>query len=155
HLYGYHFAENRTLWDRYVVSLPQEQFVQPSSYSIGSVRNQLVHMMRVDHDWFNGLRGAEFVEMPAPEAFDDREALRARWDAVEQMMQGFLANLTDEMLTTKPFQDEEDGNLIMWQVLLHVANHGTDHRAQVLRLLYDLGVKTVSQDYIFYVYDHP
>jgi uncharacterized damage-inducible protein DinB len=155
HLYGYHFAENRTLWDKYVTGLPQEQFTRPSTYSMGSVRNQLVHMMRVDNDWFNGLRGGDFEEMPAPEAFDDRETLRAKWDTVEQMMQGYLAALTDDMLTTKPFQDDEDGNLILWQVLLHVANHGTDHRAQILRLLNDMGVKTVSQDYIFYVYDHP
>jgi uncharacterized damage-inducible protein DinB len=40
-------------------------------------------------------------------------------------------------------------------VLLHVANHGTDHRAQLLRLLNDLGVRTVAQDDIFYAYDHP
>jgi uncharacterized damage-inducible protein DinB len=37
---------------------------------------------------------------------------------------------------------------------LHVGNHGTDHRAQLLRLLNDLGVKTASQDYISYVYDN-
>ena len=30
----------------------------------------------------------------------------------------------------------------------------TDHRAQLLRVLNDLGVKTTSQDYIFYVYEH-
>jgi isoleucyl-tRNA synthetase len=41
------------------------------------------------------------------------------------------------------------------EVLLHVVNHGTDHRAQLLRQLNDLGMETVSQDYIFYVYDHP
>jgi uncharacterized damage-inducible protein DinB len=41
------------------------------------------------------------------------------------------------------------------QVLIQVANQGTDHRAQVLSLLNDPGVKTVSQHYIFYVYDHP
>jgi hypothetical protein len=29
------------------------------------------------------------------------------------------------------------------------------YRAQLLGLLNDLGVKTVSQDYIFYAYDHP
>ena len=39
-------------------------------------------------------------------------------------------------------------------MLLHVANHGTDHRAQILRVLHDLGVQTTSQDLIFYVYDH-
>ena len=27
----------------------------------------------------------------------------------------------------------------------HVVNHGTDHRAQLLRLLNELGVKTTSQ----------
>jgi hypothetical protein len=31
----------------------------------------------------------------------------------------------------------------------------TDHRAQLLRQLNDLGIKTSSQDYIFYAYDHP
>ncbi|HBY98528.1 MAG TPA: hypothetical protein DEP84_32055 [Chloroflexi bacterium] len=43
---------------------------------------------------------------------------------------------------------------MLWQVLLHVANHSTDHRAQLLQLLNDLGAKTPSQDYIFYVYEH-
>ncbi|MEW6402983.1 MAG: hypothetical protein AB1649_14385 [Chloroflexota bacterium] len=33
-------------------------------------------------------------------------------------------------------------------------NHGTDHRAQILRSLNDLGLKTGYQDYIFYVYEH-
>ena len=70
-------------------------------------------------------------------------------------MRAYLANLRDDMLFTKPFAEGEDENLVLWQVLLHVANHGTDHRAQILRLLNDLGVETKYQDYIFYVYEHP
>jgi uncharacterized damage-inducible protein DinB len=70
-------------------------------------------------------------------------------------MRDELADLRDDMLDQKPFAEGEDKDLVQWQVLLHVVNHGTDHRAQTLRLLNDLGVKTVSQDYIFYVYDHP
>jgi uncharacterized damage-inducible protein DinB len=42
---------------------------------------------------------------------------------------------------------------MVWQVLIHVVNHGTDHRAQILRILHDFGLKTTSQDFIFYVYD--
>jgi len=30
-----------------------------------------------------------------------------------------------------------------------------NHHAQLLRILNDFGLKTVSQDYIFYVYDNP
>ncbi len=70
-------------------------------------------------------------------------------------MRAFLKKLRDDMLFEKLFAEGEDKDLILWQVLLHVGNHGTDHRAQILRLLSDLGVKTTSQDYIFYVYDHP
>jgi uncharacterized damage-inducible protein DinB len=47
----------------------------------------------------------------------------------------------------------EDKDLILWQVLLHVADHGTDHGAQILRLLNDLGIETSYQDYIFHVYE--
>jgi uncharacterized damage-inducible protein DinB len=36
-------------------------------------------------------------------------------------------------------------------VLIHVANHGTDHRAQLLALLNQLGVKTFPQDYFFFI----
>jgi uncharacterized damage-inducible protein DinB len=70
-------------------------------------------------------------------------------------MRDYLGELRDDMLFDKPIEEpEEDKVLIVWQVLLHVANHGTDHRAQLLRFLKDLGVETTSQDYIFYVYDH-
>jgi uncharacterized damage-inducible protein DinB len=112
--------------------------------------------MSTDEVWFAGLRGANFPEDFPPGGGDDRAAIRARWDAVEEMMRAYLAGLTNEMLSEKPIVDpEEDQNLTTWQVLLHVVNHGTDHRAQLLRLLNDLGVKTTSQDYIFYVYDNP
>ncbi len=155
HFYNYHFAENRHIWDDYITPLSQEQFIQNVGYSHGSVRNQVVHLMSVDDTWFSPLRGLPISERLNPADFSDRKVLRARWDAVEQTMRGYLADLRDEMLTQKPFAEGEDKDLILWQVLLHVVNHGTDHRAQILRLLNDLGVKTVSQDYIFYVYDHP
>jgi uncharacterized damage-inducible protein DinB len=84
----------------------------------------------------------------------DLESIRAHWDHVEQKMRDYLTELRDDMLSTKPLGGE-DKDLRLWQVLLHVVNHGTDHRAQLLRLLNDLGVKTTSQDYVFFVYDNP
>lgn len=155
HFFNYHFSENRSTWDKYITSLSDEQFTQDVGYSHGSVRNQIVHLMNVDDAWFGGLRGVEFQDGPDPASFVDRNSIRKHWDGVEQNMRDYLANLRDEMLIEKPFAEGEDKDLILWQVLLQVANHGTDHRAQLLRLLNDLGVKTVSQDYIFYAYDHP
>ena len=151
--YDYHFTENRKIWDTYITSLSHEQFTQNVDYSQGSVRNQIVHLISADDTWFSGLRSVEIPEPLNPADFHDRESIRAHWDNVEQKMRDYLAGLRDDMLVDKPL-DGEDKDLILWQVLVHVVNHGTDHRAQVLRLLSDLGVKTVSQDYIFYVYDN-
>ena len=152
HFYDYHFAENRKTWD-YVTQLSQEQFTQHSDYSRGSVRDQILHLISCDDAWFSGLRGVEIPADLNPADFPNRESIRAHWDTVEQKMRDYLAELQDDMLFDKPLEGE-DKDLILWQVLLHVANHGTDHRAQLLRLLNDLGVKTTSQDYIFYVYEH-
>ena len=155
HFYGYHFAENRKIWDSYVAPLSQEQFTQEADYSHGSVRNQIVHLLSVDDVWFSELRDVEPLEPLPPADLDDRQIIRAYWDSVEQRMREYLAQLRDDMLFEKPIKEpEEDRDLMVWQVLLHVVNHGTDHRAQLLRLLNDLGVETTSQDYIFYVYDH-
>jgi uncharacterized damage-inducible protein DinB len=155
HFYNYHFSENRNLWGSYVALLSLEQFTQSTGYSQGSVRDQIVHLMSVDDTWFSGLRGVEIPESLNPADFPDKESIRAHWDNVEKNMRDYLSTLRDEMLFEKPFPDGEDKDLILWQVLLQVVNHGTDHRAQLLRLLNDLGVKTTSQDYIFYVYDNP
>ena len=155
HLSDYHFAENRKVWD-YVTSLSLEQFTQNVNYSHGSVRDQIVHLIDAEDVWFSELRDVQPSEPLPPADSDDREIIREHWDRVEQNMCAYLAELRDEMLFDKPIKEpEEDKDLIVWQVLLHVANHATDHRAQLLRVLHDLGVETTYQDYIFYVYGHP
>ncbi|MCB0061965.1 MAG: DinB family protein [Caldilineaceae bacterium] len=155
HLYNYHFTENRAIWDRYIAQLSDKQFTEPVDYSIGAVRDQILHLISADDTWFRSLSGHEFVDWLKPADFPDRASIRAHWDTVEQAMRDYLAALRDEMLLSKPIAEpEEDRDLMLWQVLLHVVNHGTDHRAQLLRMINDFGVKTASQDYIFYVYDH-
>ena len=156
HFYNYHFAENRKILE-HVTSLTLEQFTQKADYSRGSVREQLVHLIDAEDMWISELRGVEPSD-PLPETVDadDRDVIRAYWDKVEKNSRTYLAELQENMLFTKPIKEpEEDQVLFAWQVLLHVANHATDHRAQLLRALHDLGVDTKSQDYIFYVYENP
>jgi uncharacterized damage-inducible protein DinB len=155
HFFEYHFTENRKTWDKYITSLSYEQFTQNVDYSHGSVRNQIIHLMSVDELWFSELQGVEISEFNNPANIDDRKIIREHWDSVVQNMRDYLAELQDDMLFKKPITQEEDKDLIVWQVLLHVAIHGTDHRAQLLRILHDMGVKTESQDYIFFVYNNP
>jgi len=151
--FDYHFAENRKLWDTHITTLSDEQFTQAINYSIGSVHNHIIHMISVDAAWFSSLRGLDLPDMLDPKDWAERDHIRTKWDQVEAMMREYLATVDDTTLFTKPMKDEDE-NLFVWQALLQVVNHGTDHRAQLLRIIHDMGIKTASQDYIFYVYDN-
>jgi len=45
-----------------------------------------------------------------------------------------------------------DAENTRWEILLHVASHATDHRAQILAMLNQrFGVQTMEQDLLFYL----
>ena len=154
HLYEYHFALNRKLWDECIVPLTDEQFTRKVEYSIGSVRNQAVHMLNIDDRWFSGLRKEPVPGFLNPVHFFKRDIIREKWNGIEARMQSYLKDLRDDDLTTQPFMAQDKDPTALWQILLHIANHGTDHRAQLLRILNELGVKTFPQDYIIYTWEH-
>ncbi len=153
YLYEYHFSENRKIWDGFIAHLTYEQFIEPAEYSHGSIRDQFVHAVNADLIWFGELSG-EIPELREPDTFNDKDGIRSYMDGIEHYMRNYLSNLNDKMLFSKPIKFDEDKELIVWQVLIHVINHATDHRAQILRSLHDLGIETPPQDFIFYVYDH-
>ena len=126
------------------------------NYSHGSVRDQFIHLIGADDLWFSELQNIYPLKPYQPADHDDRKEIRLYWDSIEQRMNKYLVDLRDDMLSSAPIEEpEDDKGLITWQVLLHVVNHATDHRAQMLRLLNELGAKTTYQDFIFYIYDHP
>ncbi|HSS99495.1 MAG TPA: DinB family protein, partial [Terriglobales bacterium] len=65
-----------------------------------------------------------------------------------------LSTLTDDKLSTLPFYEPDQDMTQLWQILMHLVIHGADHRAQLLSLLNQLGVKTFPQDYYFFVIGH-
>ncbi|MEQ8674513.1 MAG: DinB family protein [Aggregatilineales bacterium] len=151
HLYDYHFSESRKVWDEHIVPLDQDKFVQEIAYSVGSIRNHIVHMMSVDDSWFHDVRGLPAPDFLNAEEFTEKDKIRAHWDGVEQRMRAFLADLTDEMLFSQPLLPLNNDPMTVWQMLIQVVNHGTDHRAQLLMHLHNFGAKTSGQDYVFFV----
>lgn len=151
HLYDYHFTANRKIWNECVLSLTDEQFTRQCAYSVGSVRNQVVHMMNIDDRWFSGLRGEKVPGFLNPVYYTKRDRIRQEWDGVETTMRDYLAALEDEKLSQQPFLAADGDPTPLWQILMHVVIHGADHRAQLLALLHQLGVKTFPQDYYFFV----
>jgi uncharacterized damage-inducible protein DinB len=148
-LIDYNYALYDRVWDS-IMQLTDEQFVQDNGYSHGSIRNQIVHVATVDTRWLGGLQERPEARQFMLDASDyvTREQARALWDATARAVSDYVGSLDDESLERHPRGLPGP----VWQVLAHLVNHGTDHRAQILRALYDLGAPTFDQDLILYLW---
>jgi uncharacterized damage-inducible protein DinB len=152
-LYDYNYWAHRQVW-ACVEPLSEADYRRPVDYSMGSVHEQITHVMSAEWIWFSRLRGTSPTAMLHPEDFPDRATVRARWDEIEGEVRAYLGQLTETaLLSTFEYsrtggQRHQDRVL---DILLHVVNHGTDHRAQILELLHTYGAPTIAQDLIFYL----
>ena len=152
-LFAYTFWADRQLW-ACVEQVSEEQFTQDLGYSRGSLRDQCLHILGVESWWPHFLQTGQVVFVD-PASAPTRAAIRVLWDGVEQRVTAYLAGLTPQELErdVRPDAwDEGDEPIKLWQALLQVANHSTDHRAQVLAGLKSLGAPTFEQDYLNYIF---
>ncbi|MCY3798099.1 MAG: DinB family protein [Chloroflexi bacterium] len=118
-----------------------EQLTAPNEYGWGDIRGALVHTLDAEYGWFSFLFGRKDEGILDPKNFADIAALRERWDRQSEITRGCLDTLNDEDLL-RIHKSERDGaayNWILWQVLVHVVNHGTQHRAECAALLTSFG----------------
>jgi uncharacterized damage-inducible protein DinB len=75
--------------------------------------------------------------------------LQARWEAWAE-----AAN-DAEIARQVPFKSRfaGDAGLPAWQIVMHVVNHGTLHRGQIVSMLRQFGVKPPATDIVFYYYE--
>lgn len=149
---SYHEALYRKLWQS-IMELTDEQFVQPIPYSHGSIRDQMVHVASVDERWLAGLKGDREARRITrqPEGYPDRNRVRDLWDQVAAKVRLYAEDLAPEELSFRPRGMRGP----VWQILLHMVNHGTDHRAQILRMLDEFGAPTFDQDLIIHLWSRP
>jgi uncharacterized damage-inducible protein DinB len=72
------------------------------------------------------------------------------------MIRAYLDRLTDEELArlVKPsFWEADQPPIRVWEAILQVFNHSTDHRAQIGAALHKVGGPTTPQDFLFYHFD--
>lgn len=154
-IFDYNLWTHDRVWDC-IMQLSDEQFVQEFDYSTGSIRNHVVHVMSTDDRWLARVAGIELPARLNAADFSTRAAARARWDAIQANNRAFVQSLTETDLDRVVTYDLPHRGGIkhdtVWQIIAHVVNHGTDHRSQILSLLYRLGAPTIEQDLMMYLW---
>ena len=152
-LYQYNeWANKRILAAAEQVS--SEQLVQPNELGWGSLRGALVHILDAEYGWFDFLFGEDDApDDVQPENFASVAALRTRWNTENANLWRCLAALQDADLTR--VHSRERGSrrydFVLWQALVHVVNHGTQHRAECAALLTGFGHSPGDVDFTLFL----
>jgi uncharacterized damage-inducible protein DinB len=146
----YHIDMSHRVWDS-IDQITDEQFVADDAYSRGSIRNLMVHLANTDSNWLAGLKNIpEEQDVPRKKYEDcpDRASVRAFWDATAKDVTEYAETLTEAELNENPMDIANP----RWTVILHIINHGTDHRSTVLQRLHEFGAPTFDQDFIMWLW---
>jgi uncharacterized damage-inducible protein DinB len=146
----YHLEMTRRVWES-IDQVTDEQFLSEDAYSRGSIRNLMVHLANTDSNWLAGLKNIPESQDPPRrkyEDYPDRVTVRTFWEETAKDLAEYVEKLTEAELIEYPVDIPSP----RWQVLLHMINHGTDHRSTVLQRLHEFGAPTFDQDLIFWLW---
>jgi len=104
----------------------------------------LIHHLGAHQRWRHGLSGSDEVPRPEREPLPTIADLRARWAAEWVDLDAWLDGIDDAFL------ERTDEGVPYWQMLAHVVNHGTQHRAEAAALLTDVDRSPGDLDMIFF-----
>ncbi len=143
------WANHRTLES--CGALTQEQLTRDLGSSFKSVRDTLAHIYGAEWIWLERWHGRVPSGLPNAADFPDLETLRRRFAEIDRNLVDYAASLTSDDLARNLTIKTSSGATFsqpLWQMLQHVANHGTYHRGQIATMLRQLGAKPTGTDLI-------
>ena len=142
----YHIDATRRVLDS-IDQITDEQFLAENDYSRGSIRNLMVHIASTDRRWLAGLKNLPDVGHLKFEDFPTKSTAQELFETVAGDFSDYIAKMTGEELEQAPPGFSQPRSA----VLLHLVNHGTDHRSTVLQKLTGFGAPTFDQDFIIWL----
>ena len=153
-LYAYNRWANRRI-QQATQHLSTAQFLAPAPVSYGSLRGTLVHHLGVE--WIWRIRCQQTISppsLPPEEQFPTFETLQTRWREEDDAMQAFLVGLDDEAINSVLLYTNMKGvqcETVLWQILFHVVNHGTQFRSEAAVVLTSYHHSPGDLDYMVFV----
>lgn len=133
--------------------LAPEQLRAPALAGLPPILDTLAHTLGAEVIWRQRWEGQSPRVVLSPADLPTLAALRERWAAEGAALQARLDALDDQALARSISYSDTKGRPFttpLWQILAHLANHGTQHRAEAAAMLTALGHSPGDLDMILY-----
>jgi len=152
-LYDYNEWSNNHVLEA-ASQLTEEEFSRKQGASFESVEGNLAHIMGAQVIWLERWTGGsnprpvlEFQKTRGLSAI--RDAFAHSHEGLRMFVSSLTANRLDETLAYRDSAGRPHER-VMWQLMAHVANHGTHHRAETAMAMAALGKPMRELDYVFF-----
>jgi len=153
-LAGYHNWANQRLTTA-LKRLTDDQLDQEVVSSFPSIRQTVYHMWDAESVWKQRIELVEKTQKPAPQFQGTFESACEEWITVSRQLLEMVQQINPVKLshTVAYYNSQKQyGKLTVIEILMHVFNHATYHRGQLVTLLRQVGVtKIPGTDYNEYV----
>lgn len=155
-LYDYNYwARNRILTAAALVT--PEQYAAPAKFPFGSLRGTLLHTLDAEISWRNRFEYERWTDDLLEADYPTLTMLQDAWLAEEAAMRAYLARLSDfdlQGIVAYMADTGHERRRILWHCLLHLANHGTQHRAEAAAILSGYGASPGDLDFTLFLNEH-
>lgn len=153
-LWDYNYWANARVLDA-AGRLSQADLMAPADLSHGSIFGSLVHALAAEWVW--RLRCQENTSpdgVPTADDFATLQDLEARWEREEVSMRAYVSGLGDDELYGIVDYTTTSGvphTNVLWHLLVHVVNHGTQFRSEAATALTARGFSPGDLDFLAYL----
>lgn len=100
----------------------------------GSLRGILVHVLDTEYGWRSVLQAQTDSAILEEAEFADVLELKTRWETEHAAWLAYEADLNQEILNSG-YGNDPGTSLKAWETIVHVVNHGTQHRSEAALIL--------------------
>lgn len=150
---AYEIWANEQLLNLSVDLSPEEQN-RPVVSSFPSLHKTFLHMWDAASGWWQRLQMHNQVVMPSLSFQPGMKDIANGLLQQNKQWHSFIQEASEEMLSASlPYKNMKGQDFIqpVYEIVMHLCNHGAYHRGQVVTILRQLGVEKIPQtDYILF-----
>lgn len=154
-IYNYNYWANGKILAA-ASKVTQEQFLASAEFPFGGLRGTLVHILDAEYGWRGLFEKNSFNDELNPKDFPTLLSVEERLHEEEKAMRAYLNNLRDEDMNRHLRYMADSGverDRIHWHCLVHVVNHGTQHRSEAAAILTGFDASPGDLDFTVFLND--